>query len=157
MSKTWKLMKLAFEYFSHGFERIVFMIWGAEIAFLLCYLFWCEILYSVTIPALPAGYASGAETLSGAMMIAGVAAVVITIKILLVLAAIGMIAGYIRNYLVVLSYYDEQKYAAYKKYRAGQTPAWLMNFSIGRSAEQERLAAIEDFRKRCKWIREGQE
>ena len=157
MSKNWKLMKLAFEYFSLGFQRIIFMIWGAQIAFLICYLIWCQILYGVVIPALPPGYTSGAETLSGAMVIAGIAAIIVTIKLLLVLAAIGMIFGYIRHYLVVLSYYDEQKFAGYKKYRTDKTPAWLMNFSIGQGAEQERLAAIEDCRKRCKAIRESTE
>ena len=157
MSKTWKLMKLAFEYFSLGFQRIIFMIWGAQIAFLICYLFWCQILYGITIPALPAGYASGAETLSGAMVIAGLAAIVITIKEMLFLAALGMVVGYIRHYFVVLSYYDEQKYAAYIKYRTGKTPAWLMNFGIGQGSEQERLAAIEDCRKKCKAIKEGME
>lgn len=154
MSKTWKLMNLAFEYFSLGFQRIIFMVWGAQIAFLVCYLFWCQILYSVTIPALPAGYATGAETLSGAMVIAGVAAVVITIKMLLFLAAVGMVVGYTRQYLVVLSYYDEQKYADYIKYRIGKTPAWLMSFSIGQKSERERLAAIEDCKKRCRAIKE---
>jgi hypothetical protein len=157
MSKTWKLMKLAFEYFSLGFQRIIFMIWGAQIAFLVCYLFWCQILYSVTIPALPAGYTSGAETLSGAMVIAGVAAIIITIKVMLFLAVIGMVVGYIRHYLAVLSYYDEQKYAHYIKYRAGKTPAWLMNFGIGQESERERLVAVEDCRKRCKAIKEGME
>jgi hypothetical protein len=150
-------MKLAFEYFSLGFQRIIFMIWGAQIAFLICYLFWVQILYDVTIPALPPGYATGAETLSGAMMIAGLAAIIITIKVLLTLAAIGMIVGYVRHYLVVLSYYDEQKYAAYKKYRIGKTPALLMNFGIGQDAERERLGAIEDCKRRCKAIKEGME
>ena len=157
MSKTWKLMKLAFEYFSLGFQRIIFMVWGAQIAFLICYLFWVQILYGVTIPALPHGYASGAETLSGAMVIAGIAAIIVTIKVLLFLAAVGMIVGYLRHYLVVLSYYDEQKYAAYKKYRSGMTPTWLMNFSVGQESERERLAAIEDCKKKCKAIKEGPE
>ena len=157
MSKNWKLMKLAFEYFSLGFQRIIFMIWGAQIAFLVCYLFWVQILYGVTKPALPAGYASGAETLTGAMVIAGVAAIIVTIKVLLFLAAVGMIVGYLRHYLVVLSYYDEQKYAAYKKYRSGMTPTWLMNFSVGQESERERLAAIEDCKKKCKAIKEGPE
>jgi hypothetical protein len=148
-------MKLAFEYFSLGFQRIIFMIWGAQIAFLVCYLFWVQILYGVTIPALPRGYASGAETLSGAMVIAGIAAIVITIKVMLVLAAIGMIVGWYRHYLVVLSYYDEQKYAAYKKCRLGKTPAWLMDFGIGQDSERERLAAVMDCIKRCKAIKEG--
>jgi hypothetical protein len=155
MSKTWKLMKLAFEYFSLGFQRIIFMIWGAQIAFLVCYLFWCNILYGVTIPALPAGYATGSETLAGAMVIAGIAAIVITIKVMLFLAAVGMIVGYVRHYLVVLSYYDEQKYAAYKKYRASAIPAWLQSFDIGRASEQKRLAAVMDCIKRCKAIKES--
>jgi hypothetical protein len=155
MSKTWKLMKLAFEYFSLGFQRIIFMIWGAQIAFLMCYLIWCDILYGAAVPSLPVGYASGANTLAGAMVIAGLAAVVATIKILLILASEGLIVGYVRHYLVVLSYYDEQKYAGYAKYRSGKTPGWLMNFSIGQEAERERLAAIEDCRKRIKAIKEG--
>ena len=155
MSKNWKLMKLAFEYSSLGFQRIIFMIWGAQIAFLVCYLFWVQILYGVTKPALPSGYAPGAETLTGAMVIAGVAAIILTIKVLLLLAAIGMVVGYIRHFLVVLSYYDEQKYAHYIKYRAGKTPEWLMSFGIGQTSEQERLDAVENCRKRCKAIKEG--
>lgn len=155
MTKIWKLMKLAFEYFSLGFQRIIFMIWGAQIAFLVCYLFWCEILYSEAVPALPAGYATGSQTFAGAMVIAGLAAIVMTIEVMLALAAIGMIVGYVRHYLAVLSYYDEQKYAAYVKYRSGKTPVWLMNFGIGQDSERERLAVIEDCKKKCKAIRDG--
>jgi hypothetical protein len=154
MSKNWKLMKLAFEYFSLGFQRIIFMILGAQLAFLVCYLFWVQILYGVTIPALPAGYEYGAETVTGAMVIAGLAAIILTIKVMLFFAAIGMIVGYVRHYLVVLSYYDEQKYAGYKKYRTGRIPAWLMNFSIGQEAERERLRAIEVCMAKIKAIKE---
>jgi len=154
MTKTWKLMKLAFEYFSLGFQRIIFMILGAQIAFLVCYLYWCEILYGTAVPALATGYAVGSQTLSGAMVISGVAAITITIETLLVLAAIGMIVGYVRHYLAVLSYYDERKYAAYIKYRSSKTPGWLMNFSIGRESERQCLAAIEDCKKKVKAIRE---
>lgn len=157
MSKTWKLMKLAFEYFSLGFQRIIFMILGAQIAFIMCYLFWCTILYETAIPALPSGYVTGSETLSGAMVIAGLAATVVTIKILLAFAAIAMIVGYLRHYSAVLSYYDEDKFAGYKVYRSGKIPEWLMNFEIGKEAERQRLEAIEDCKKRCKAIREGME
>jgi hypothetical protein len=157
MSKTWKLMKLAFEYFSLGFQRIIFMILGAQIAFIMCYLFFCEILYGTTIPALPAGYTQGAQTLTGAMVMAGLAAIVITIEILLVFAAIALVAGYVRHYLAVLSYYDEEKYAGYKSYRSGKTPDWLMNTDIGKEAELQRLEAVLDCRRKCKAIREGTE
>jgi hypothetical protein len=147
-------MKLAFEYFSLGFQRIIFMILGAQIAFIVCYLLWCSILYGTTIPALPAGYVQGSETLTGAMVMAGQAAIITTIKILLSFAAIGMIVGYVRHYLAVLSYYDEEKYAGYKAYRAGKTAEWLMGYGIGQEAERERLAAVEDCKKKCKAIRE---
>jgi len=148
-------MKLAFEYYSLGFQRIIFMILGAQIAFLVGYLFWCNILYSVTIPALPAGYSVGAETLCGAMVIAGVAALKITIEVMLFLAAVGLVVGYVRHYLVVLSYYDETKYAGYKKYRAGRLPDCLMTYGIFQEDERERLAAVEDCRKRVAEIRAG--
>jgi hypothetical protein len=153
MSKTWKLMKLAFEYFSLGFQRIIFMILGAQIAFLVCYLFWCNILYSVTIPALPAVHSGGAETVAGAMVMAAVVAIEITIEVMLFLAAVGLVVGYARHYLVVLSYYDEQRYASYKKYRSDKIPAFLMEYGIGQSAERERLAAVEDCKKRVAAIR----
>ena len=155
MSKQWKLMKLAFEYFSLGFQRIIFMVWGAQIAFLVCYLFWYTILCGTVVPALPAGYAVGSETLAGAMVMAGLIAVVLTIKVLLILAALGIIIGYGRHYLAVLSYYDEQKYADYIKYRAPKTPDWLMDFGIGKESERQRLEAIEDCKKRCKAIKES--
>jgi hypothetical protein len=148
-------MKLAFEYYSLGFQRIVFMIWGAQIAFLVCYLFWCQFLYGTAVPQLPAGYATGSNTLAGAMVMAGAAAVVETIWVLLTLAAIGLVVGYIRHYLAVLSYYDEQKYASYIAYRAPAIPGWLRGFGIGKMAEQERLAAIEDCKRKCKAIRES--
>ena len=148
-------MKLAFEYYSLGFQRIIFMILGAQIAFLLCYLEFCEVLYGTTIPALPAGYAVGSQTLSGAMVMAGVAAVVITIETLLLLAAIALIMGYIKHYCAVLSYYDEEKYSGYAMFRSPKTPEWLMNFDIGKSAEQQRLAAIEDCKRKCKEIRDS--
>ena len=156
MSKTWALMKLAFEYFSLGFQRIIFMILGAQIAFLIGYLFWCNFLIGTTVPLLPAGYAAGGDTMAGAMVMAGILAIWYTILTLLSFAAIALIVGYVRHYLVVLSYYDEQKYAGYAKYRAPPTPAWLMDFSIGKMAEQERLAAVEDCRKKCKAIKEAQ-
>lgn len=134
------------------------MILGAQVAFLMCYLFFCDILYgTTTIPALPAGYPSGAETLTGAMVIAGIAAVTVTIKVLLAMAAVALIFGYIRHYLAVLSYYDEEKYAGYKSYRSSKIPDWLMNFSIGKEAERERIAAVEDCIKKCKAIRESPE
>lgn len=155
MNKTWELMKLAFEYFSLGFQRIIFMILGAQIAFLLCYLFWCEYLYGEAVPALPSGYAVGSQTLSGAMVVAGIAAIAVTIKVLLYLAALALVVGYVRHCLAVLSYYDEQKYAGCAQYRAPKIPVWLMNFGIGQSAEQERLSAVEDCKKKCKAIRDG--
>lgn len=131
------------------------MIWGAQIAFLVCYMFWCNILYSEAIPALPSGYATGSQTLSGAMVVAGAAAVVTTINVLLAIAAMAMIVGYVRHYLSVLSYYDEEKYAHLAKYRAPKTPEWLMGFEIGKDSERKRLTAIEDCKKRCKSIRDG--
>jgi hypothetical protein len=154
MSKDWKLMKLAFDYYSLGFQRIIFMILGAELAFLMLYLYWLN-LYREALSALPSGTVFGGETIAGAMVIAGVAAVGVTIKVLLLLAAIGLVVGYVRHYLVVLSYYDEEKYAGYRKYRSGPTPAWLMEYDIGRGAEQERQAAVESCKKRCKAIRDG--
>lgn len=147
-------MKLAFRYFSPGFERIAFMIAGADITILLGYLFWCQYLYGTTIPMLPVGYATGDNTLAGAMVIAGLMAIASTLSTILILAGVAWTVGYIRNYLAVLSYYDEEKYAGYKKYRAPQTMAWLMNFSLGKEAEQARLAAIEDCKRRCKAIKE---
>ena len=157
MSKQWKVMKLAFEYYSLGFQRIIFMILGAQIAFILCYLIWVDTLYSVTIPALPAGHSLDSQTIAGAMVVAGVVAVSTTIKFLLVIAAVALIVGYVRHYLAVLSYYDEEKYASYKSYRASETMKWLMNFGIGQEAERERLAAVEDCKKKCKAIRESPE
>jgi hypothetical protein len=157
MSKTWKLMKLAFEYYSLGFQRIIFMILGAQVAFLMCYLFFCDILYGTTRPALPAGYAVGSETLTGAMVMAGLVAVTVTIKFLLAVAAVALIVGYVKHYLVVLSYYDEEKYAGYKGYRADKTPHWLMAYGIGQEAERERLKAVEDCMHKCKVIRESPE
>jgi hypothetical protein len=148
-------MKLAFDYFSLGFQRIVFMIWGAQIAFLVCYLVWCNFLVGTTVPLLPAGYAAGGNTMAGAMVMAAVLAIRYTILTLLSFAAIALIVGYVRHYLVVLSYYDEQKYAGYKKYRSGRIPAWLMNFSIGQEAERERLRAIEVCIAKIKAIKEG--
>ena len=141
---TWDLMKLAFRYFARGFERIIFMILGAQIAFLLCYLFFCEILYTTTLPALPKGYTIGGETMAGAMLMAGVAAIICSIWTLLILAAAGMIVGYIRHYLAVLSYYDEEKYAWCRQFRAPKIPEWLMSFALGKEAEQIRLATIEE-------------
>lgn len=155
MNKTWKLMKLAFEQNSLGFQRIIFMIWGAQIAFLICYLFFCDILYRFAIPTLPTGYAQGAETLTGAMVMSGLAAVIMTIETLLFLAAIALIVGYMNRYLAVLSYYDEQEYAWCKQFRSGRVPAWLMRYSIGQEAERQRLAAIEDCKKKCKAIKES--
>jgi hypothetical protein len=157
MSKEWKLMKLAFEYFSLGFQRIIFMILGAQIAFLMCYLFFCDILIGTTIPSLPAGYATGTATLTGAMVIAGIAAVTLTIKVLPAMATVALIFGYTRHYLAVLSYYDEEKYAGYKCYRSSALPAWLMKYDIGKESEGQRLAAIEDCKKKCKAIRESPE
>jgi hypothetical protein len=75
MNKTWELMKLAFEYFSLGFQRIIFMVCGAQIAFLICYFIFCDMLYGTAIPAPPVGYTYGSETLSGAMLISALAAV----------------------------------------------------------------------------------
>jgi hypothetical protein len=155
MNKEYELMKLAFEYFSLGFQRIIFMVLGAQVAFIICYLEWCTILYGTTVPALPTGYLPGSETLSGAMVMAGVAAIVVTIDTLLFIAAVAIIVGYVRNYLVVLSYYDEQKYAGYKMFRSGPLPEWLTQFDIGKDSERERLAATEDCKKRCKAISES--
>ena len=154
MSKNWKLMKLAFEYYSLGFQRIVFMILGACIAFLLCYGFYVRLLIGTAVPLLPAGYATGGNTMAGAEVMAGVTAIVYTIDTLLLLAAVTLVVGYVRHYLAVLSYYDI-KYVRYAKYRAPKTPEWLMNFSLGKMAEQERLSAIEDCKRKCKAIREG--
>ena len=159
MSKQWKLMKLAFRYYSLGFQRIIFMILGAQIAFLLCYAFFVQLFHEAMQTLVGAGHTLnaiplGSETVAGAMVMAGVTAIVYTIWTLLLLAAVALIVGYIRNYLAVLSYYDEEKYAGYKKYRAPQTMAWLMNFSLGKEAEQNRLAAIEDCKRRCKEIKE---
>lgn len=150
---TWDLIKLAFRYFARGFERIIFMILGAEIAFLICYLFFCDALYGIYLPMLPAGYGTGAETLAGAMMIAGVTAIVNTIHVLLTLAAFAMIVGYIRHYLAVLSYYDEEKYAKYKPFRSSSLPSWLMGFDLFKEHEQIRLANIEDCKVRIKLIK----
>lgn len=150
---TWDLMKLAFRYYARGFERIIFMILGAEIAFLLCYLFFCESLYGTYIPMLPAGYAVGANTLSGAIVIAGGTAIVCTIWTLLILAALGMIVGYIRHYGAVLSYYDEEKYSSYTRFRTSGIPSCLMSFAIGKEAEQIRLAAIEECKAKIKEIK----
>lgn len=152
---TWELMKLAFRYFARGFERIIFMILGAEIAFLLAYLFFSVELKQTFIPLLPAGYGVGGNTLSGAMVIAGSTAVVYTIWTLLTLAAIGMIIGYVRYFVVVLSYYDEEKYKGYIKYRSSKIPDWLMSFDIGKEAEQIRLATIEECKMKIKAIKNG--
>ena len=152
---TWKLAKLAFRYYARGFERIVFMIWGAEIAFILCYLFFSISLYGTYIPMLPAGYVVGSNTLSGAMVIAGATAIVDTIHTLLFLAALGLIIGYLRHYAAVLSYYDEEKYKSYIKFRAPKTPDWLMQFSLGKEAEEIRLATIAECKRKIKEIREG--
>jgi hypothetical protein len=153
---TWALLKLAFRYFSRGFERIVFMILGAEIAFLICYLFWSVTLYQTYIPMLPEGYTTGAMTLAGAMTIAGVTAVVDTIYILLIAAAFGLIIGYIRHYLVILSYYDEKEYECYIKFRAPKIPDFLMGFTLWKEAEQNRLMAIEECRKKIAEIKQIQ-
>ena len=153
MSKEWKLMKLAFEYFSLGFQRIIFMVLGAQIAFILCYLLWVNILVTVTIPALPVPYATGGQTLAAAMILAGVAAIAETIEILLFFAALAMVIGYFRFYFSVLSYYDEEKYSGYRMFRGAPVPKWLQSFSIGKHAEQERLNAVEDCKKRCNEIR----
>lgn len=150
---TWDLIKLAFQYYSRGFERIIFMIWGAEIAFLVCYLYFGILLQGTYIPMLPAGYAVGSDTLSGAMVIAGVTAVVDTIWTLLILAVIGMLVGYARYYCVVLSYYDEEKYAAYVMFRGPAIPNWLTKFALGKEAEELRLAAIEECKQKIKEIR----
>lgn len=150
---TWDLMKLAFRYFARGFERIIFMILGAEIAFLLCYLFFCDALYGTYLPMLPTGYGTGAETLAGAMMMSGVTAIVNTIHVLLALAAFAMIVGYIRHYLAVLSYYDEEKYSGYIQFRAPKVPDWLMGFGLFKEHEQIRLANIEDCKARIKLIK----
>ncbi len=150
---TWDLMKLAFRYYSRGFERIVFMIWGAEIAFLLCYLYFGVLLQGTYIPMLPAGYAVGADTLSGAMVIAGATAIVNTIYTLLALAAFGMIVGYVKYYGAILSYYDEEKYAAYVRFRGPAIPEWLRGFAIGKEAEEIRLAAIQECKQKIKEIR----
>jgi hypothetical protein len=143
LNHTWELMELAFRYFARGFERIIFMILGAEIAFIMCWIFFCEFLYKLAIPALPSGYAVGSLTLSGAMVMAVGYAVVCAIWALLALAAVGLILGYIRHYLAVLSYYDENN-DSLKKFRSGKTPDWLMNFDLGKEAEQIRLATIEE-------------
>ena len=149
---TWELMKLAFRYFARGFERIIFMILGAEIAFIMCWIFFCEFLYKDAIPALGTGYAVGSLTLSGAMVMAAGYAVVYTIWTLLALAAVGLIIGYIRHYLAVLSYYDENN-DGLKRFRSGRTPDWLMNFDIGKEAEQIRLATIEECKSRVAKIK----
>ena len=148
-------MKLAFEYYSLGFQRIIFMILGAQIAFIICYLTFCDIFQRITIPALPEGYATGGQTLAGAMVVAGCAAVITTIETLLFLAAIALILGYINRYLAVLSYYDEEKFSWCKQFRQGKIPKWLMNFSIGQHAEIERHLAIVNCQIRCKDIKES--
>lgn len=148
-------MKLAFEYYSLGFQRIIFMILGAQIAFIICYLIFCDILHRITIPALPEGYATGGQTIAGAMVVAGAAAVIMTIEILLFFAAIALIIGYVRHYFVVLSYYDEVEYKWCKQFRSPKNPEWLMNFDIGKEAENQRLAAIEDCKRNCKIIKES--
>ena len=153
MSKTWKLMKLAFRYYSLGFQRIIFMILGAEIAFILCYAFYVKILIGTAVPMLPVPYAAGGDTLAGAMVVAGAVAIVYTIQVLLGLAAIALIVGYVKHYLVVLSYYDEQKYAAYIKLRGSPIPSWMQDYAIGKEAEFVRLMAIEECKRACKNIR----
>jgi hypothetical protein len=152
---TWELIKLAFRYFARGFERIIFMILGAEIAFIMCYLFFCEFLYRDAIPALPAGFAVGSLTLSGAMVMSGVTAVIYTIYTLLGLAAVGLIVGYIRYYLAVLSYYNDSNNDL-KRFRAPKTPDWLMAFDIGKEKEQIRLATIEECKQRIAEIKRGE-
>jgi hypothetical protein len=131
------------------------MVLGAQIAFIICWLIFCDIFMRIAIPALPAGYTEGSQTVAGAMVVAGTTAAIMTIEILLFFAAIALIAGYIRHYLAVLSYYDEEKYAGYKSYRAPKTMTCLMNFSIGQEAERQRLAAIEDCKKKCQAIKES--
>jgi len=128
------------------------MILGAEIAFIMCYLFFCEFLYRDAIPALPSGYVVGSLTLSGAMVIAAGYAVIYTIWTLLALAAVGLIVGYIRHYLAVLSYYDEGN-DGLKRFRSSKTPDWLMDFDLGKEAEQIRLATIEECKKKIAEIK----
>ena len=148
-------MKLAFEYYSLGFQRIIFMILGAQIAFIICYLLFCDVLQRITIPALPVGYTNGAQTLSGAMVMAGLVSVEITIETLLFLAAIALIIGYINRYLAVLSYYDEVKFVWCKQFRQSKTTDWLMKFDIGQEAERQRLIAVFNCQRKCKDIKES--
>jgi hypothetical protein len=91
------------------------------------------------------------------MVMAGLAAVTETIQILLFLAAIALIVGYVKYYLAVLSYYDEAEYSWCKAFRSDKIPGWLMNFNIGKGAERERLAAVDDCKRKCRFIKESPE
>jgi hypothetical protein len=71
---------------------------------------------------------------------------------LLALAAVGLIIGYTRHYLAVLSYYDENN-DGLKRFRTGKTPDWLVNFDLGKEAEQIRLATIEECKKKIAAIK----
>jgi hypothetical protein len=139
MSQIIGLLKIAWHHSERGIERILFVVLGANLAFLMCYAFFCLNLAENYKPMLPAGYAIGGFTLSGIMVIAAATAVINTIYTGIFYAILGCLIGYAWHFCRVAYFYDNCSWDCGTIFDFKHVPQFLLRFKIFQDEEEMRV------------------